>query len=205
MTGRSAILYLHNKVNISGGERSLLNLWESLDRDEWTPHLMLPGEGPFSQAASGLDVKVAFLPVPKLEAANLSSIATCARTLLRYCREAGIRIIHSYTPRNNVLAALVGRIAGIPVVWHERNIPWGGEKDVSRWFHLLPQRILCNSGAVAARFCMNGRVPDKVRVIHNGVNLTRFRPGDADPKIIANCDLKGRKVVGLVSNLSRRK
>jgi glycosyltransferase involved in cell wall biosynthesis len=205
MTERSAILYLHNQVNISGGERSLLNLWENLDRNEWAPHLMLPGEGPFSQAASERDVTVAFLPVPKLKAGNLSLLATCCRTLLRYCRENGIRIIHSYTPRNNVLAALLGRTAGIAVIWHERNIPWGGEKDVSRRFHLLPQRILCNSGAVAARFCMNGHVPDKVRVIHNGVNLNRFRPASADQEIITKCDLKGKKVVGLVSNLSRRK
>jgi glycosyltransferase involved in cell wall biosynthesis len=205
MTGRSAILYLHNKVHISGGERSLLNLWENLGRDEWAPHLMLPGEGPFSQAAAELDVTVAFLSVPKLQASNLPRLATCARDLLRYCRKLGIRIIHSYTPRNNVLAALVGRTAGIPVIWHERNIPWGGEKDVSRRFHLLPQRILCNSGAVAARVRMNGRVPPKVRVIHNGVNLTRFRPGSADPEIITKFERKGRQVVGLVSNLSRRK
>jgi L-malate glycosyltransferase len=205
MRGPAAILYLHNKVNISGGERSLLNLWESLDRSHFTPHLMLPGEGPFSTAASGLDVKVTFLPVPKLEAANLPRLATCTRRLLRYCRENKIRIIHSYTPRNNLLAALVGRITGIPVVWHERNIPWGVEKDVSRRFSRFPQRILCNSGAVAARFCMNSRMPDKVRVIHNGVNLTRFRPGNADPEIIARCALKDRNVVGLISNLSRRK
>ena len=55
------ILYLHNMTQISGGERSLLNLWENLDRQQFEPYLIIPQEGQLSRAAQALGISVFFL------------------------------------------------------------------------------------------------------------------------------------------------
>lgn len=129
-------------------------------------------------------------------------------TLFRFTRillRHRVRFIHSYTPRNNILAAIVGRLLGIPVIWHERNIIYGSEKDLSRRFDFLPNRIICNSKAIAERFRKKRGIPSKVNVIFNGIDLEKFRPGSVRPEIIKNHNLSGRKVVGLISNLDKRK
>ena len=40
----------------------------------------------------------------------------------------------------------------VPVVWHCRNLLEPGMRDTDRWFAWLPDRIICNSAAIAARF-----------------------------------------------------
>ncbi|NQT04142.1 MAG: glycosyltransferase family 4 protein, partial [Planctomycetes bacterium] len=199
------ILYLHNMVNISGGEQSLVNLWNSLDKNRYVPFLMVPKDGLFVKAARKIGVKVSLCDVPQLRPKNVLKILNALIRLAAYCRQKRIRVIHSYTPRNNILAAVVGKIMGIPVVWHERNLIFGDEIDISRRFYFLADKIICNSQAIAERFRNKNGIPSKVEVVLNGVDLETFRPQKADPAILREYDLSRRKVVGLVSNLGKRK
>jgi glycosyltransferase involved in cell wall biosynthesis len=199
------ILYLHNKTNISGGEQSLLNLWINIDRKKYIPYLLVPGDGPFGRAAGEIGVNTGYCRVPKIHPKNFIGIIQAIRGILKFCRSRKIDIIHSYTPRNNILAAVSARILGVPVVWHERNLIFGNEKDISRMLAFLPDRIVCNSHAIAKRFLRSEKLPDRVAVVINGVNLNNFRPRDARRQIVDRYRLDEKKVVGLVSNLGERK
>lgn len=199
------VLYLHNIVNLSGGERSLLNLWKNMDRKKYIPHLMIPSKGLLGEEAERIGVKVSYCAVPKLQTKNFFKIIRVLSWLSGYCRKEHINLIHSCTPRNNVLAAILGKFIKVPVIWHERNMVFGGETDISRKLLFWADQVICNSQAVAERFRKEGRIPPKVQIVLNGVDLRKFRLGNINPRVSLKYNINERKVVGLVSNLGRRK
>ncbi len=205
MVQQYAILFLHNKANISGGEQSLLNLFDNLDRTRFVPHLIIPSDGPFTAEAKKRDVFVSYLPVPKLTLNNLTGVIRALIKIYSFCKHSKISIIHSYAPRNNILSAMTGKFLGIPVIWHERNIPVNGEKDISRRYSFLPNSIICNSNAVAERFATKKGKPSKVSVITNGIDTKHFFPGNPLKELKEKINPKDLPVVGLISNLGKRK
>ncbi len=196
------ILYIHNKSEISGGERSLLSLWENLDKWIFTPFLILPCEGDFSYQARELGLKVICHSFPKLRPWNIIGIVQTMITLRKVLLENQIRLIHSYTARNNVLASLVGRFMRIPVIWHERNVLMKGEVDTTRKLLFLPDAVICNSKAVADRL---GTLPSKVKVILNGVDLNKFVPMAAVSDLKKKYGGEHKQIVGIVTNLTVRR
>jgi glycosyltransferase involved in cell wall biosynthesis len=198
------VLYLHNSSEISGVERSLLALWTHLDRSRFRPVLLVPREGILAREARALDVEVSVLFVPLFRLWNIMKIINVRQELEAVLKSKDIGIIHSYSTRNNILASFVGRKIGIPVVWHERHIPCGAQWDVSATFLHYPDALIADSSAVARRFQQWGRLPAKVHVVHNGVDIDHFQPREvAEAK--AQRGWGGRPVVGLVSDLDHRK
>lgn len=203
MTGfkKQNILYIHNKAQISGGERSLLNLWAGLDKARFTPYLMVPEKGPLTAAAETSGVEVICHAVPSLRPWNMTRVVKSFQFLTAYVRCNRIALIHSYAPRNNILAALVGKLCRIPVIWHERNLLYAHEFDISKKLLFLPDRVICNSHAVADRFKSCGKISKKIVMIHNGVNTNIFTP--AVHNVILQKSMT--KIVGAVLNLDQKK
>lgn len=199
------VLYLHNMVNISGGERSLLNLWKHMDKNKYSIHLMIPRNGLLSEEANKFDVRIAHCKVPKMRPRNILDIGKTLSEIVGYCKKEDIKIIHSYTPRNNIISAIAAKLLNIPVIWHERNLPFGDEKDRTRQFLFMPDRVICNSRAIAERFRTRNGIPSKVRVVLNGVDVHRFMPQNVRSDILKLYGIGDRKIVGMVSNLSKRK
>ena len=199
------ILYVHNKVDISGGERSLLNLWHNIDADKFNMHLIVPGEGPLADKARECGLKVFYSKAPKLSVKNFFSAARVFMVWTRYILKNRISLIHSYTPRNNILSGIIGKLLLVPVIWHERNMMYDDKFDVTRKFIFLPDCVLCNSRAIAERFRNKGKIPLKVRVVYNGVDLDRFTPSIDTSSLRKKFFLENKKVVGVVTNLSPRK
>jgi len=197
------VLFLHAQGEISGGEISLLILWEGLDRQRFRPCLAGPDATPLAAAARRLDVAV--LPA---EFPPLRNILSCRgwshlRNLERQSRLLEPRILHGNTPRTNLAAAWLGWRLSRPVVWHERTLAMPEEWDVDRLLKRVPDRILCNSHAVARRF---GGPDDRVRIIYNGVPLDRFAPGNGGETVRRSLGLSPTCVtVGIVGNFSRVK
>jgi glycosyltransferase involved in cell wall biosynthesis len=173
---RYKILYIHNKTGISGGERSLLNLWRHMDREMFELFLILPGEGPFSEKAREYGVNIFYSKAPAFILKNLFRAVKTLFDWSRYVLNNRISLIHSYTPRNNILSGIIGRLFFRPVIWHERNLIYDDKFDVSRRFMFLPNRIICNSYAIAERFKHKDYRPAKVQVVHNGVDLNKYNP-----------------------------
>jgi L-malate glycosyltransferase len=179
------ILYLHEHGEISGGENSLLVLWERLDRSRFRPILAAPCPSPFADRARSLGVDVRAMSFPRMRDMMGLTGTNIVRGIRRLVREEKVRIVHGNTPRTNLLGSLAVRGTGCRVVWHERTLP-ESEWDVDRWLRFLPDRIICNSTAAAERFRGTG----KAVVILNGVHLDRFRPG------AGGADLRGALGIG---------
>ncbi|VAX38255.1 hypothetical protein MNBD_UNCLBAC01-2032 [hydrothermal vent metagenome] len=199
------ILYLHNKSQISGGERSLLNLWENLEHPAHNLFLAVPYEGDLTVEAHKLDLQVFYLDVPALKFSNIAIILKTMVRLVRYILKNKIQIIHSYTPRNNILSSCVGKILRVPVIWHERNLIFEDEKDLSKKFFFLADKIICNSVAVAERFGIQKELDVKLKVILNGVNLTKFHAPENILLLKRKLGFGNKKIIGLLSNLNKRK
>jgi glycosyltransferase involved in cell wall biosynthesis len=166
------VLYLHEHGEISGGEKSLLVLWENLDRTRFRPLLAAPCPSPFSDQARSLGVVVLAMSFPRLRELYGTAGLTAIRDVRRIILKEHILIVHGNTPRTNLTGSLAAVGTGCRTVWHERTLP-GAEWDIDRWLGFLPDRIICNSAAVARRFRRQGNAI----VILNGVSLKRFRPG----------------------------
>jgi glycosyltransferase involved in cell wall biosynthesis len=200
-----AILFLHDKNNISGGEQSLLNLWRNLDRSIFKIYLLLPNKGALENEAKSIGVFVDLCDIPKFRFKNIVSILIAGYNLWLYCKKHEIKLIHSYTPRNNILSVIVGKILGMPVIWHERNIPVKAEPDISRRYSFLPKRIICNSNAVAERFRTKNGISLKVTVVINGVDTKHFSPENPPKELKEAINSEDKPIVGLISNLGKRK
>src|SRR4030067_3200343 len=58
------ILYLTQHAEIGGGETILLLLLEKLDRNRFSPHVVVPQKGTLTKELESLKVPVSILPLP---------------------------------------------------------------------------------------------------------------------------------------------
>ena len=168
------VLYLHETSRISGAENSLLQLVAHLDRARFEPVFVLPEKGPLGEQLNKLGVEVYLNDFPKIR--YWVGVNKALRSLESLIKEKNIRIIHSNSIRTHIYGAWAARKSRIPTVWHQRNMLQGEIVDPDRLLIGLADRIICNSRAVARRFESGGRIPDKVRVVLNGVDTARFAP-----------------------------
>lgn len=200
MNAPTPVVYLHEHGVLSGGETSLLVLWRFLDRARYRPVLVGPAAGPLVDRARALDIVTAPARFPRFRRLAGPSAWRDLAALTRTVGRHGAGIVHGNAAHTNVAAAWVGRRLGIPVVWHGRTLPRAGEWDVERWLAWLPDRIVCNSAAVARRFA---RAKGRTAVVPNGVALDEFAPGAGGAALRQRLGLRPDEVaIGIVGNLS---
>jgi glycosyltransferase involved in cell wall biosynthesis len=194
------VVYVHEHAELSGGERSLLALWERLDRRRFVPVLLGPARGPLVDRARALGVETVAAVFPRFRALFTPRGVRALARVVGTARALVPDLLHGNTPHTNLVALLAGRRLGCAVVWHERTLPWGSEWDVERALRRLPDRIVCNSHAVARRF---GGAGAGVVVAHNGVDLGRFAPGVGGRALRERWGLAPDDVaVGIVGNFT---
>jgi len=194
------ILYLHETSKISGAENSLINLVKNIDRSKFSPIFILPQDGPLASELRKLDVEVIFMEFPRIRKGR--KVLSTIRKILKVIKEKRAQLLHSNSIRTHIYAAIAARLAKIPVVWHERNLLTNERIDPDRLFSFLPDKIICNSWAIARRFIKKGRLPDKVSVIYNGVDTRQFNPQTSGAKIRNEFSLGDSTIlVGMISRL----
>lgn len=157
---------------MAGGERSLLNLVRHLDAGRFQARVVCDATDEFVESVQNTGTPVQRLRFSGLRPPGPASWRA-VRDLAKCCASAERTVIHANTPRTNLYASAAGRLAGIPVVWHCRNLLESWMWDTDRVFAWMPDRIICNSGAIAARFA-GSPWRGKVRIVLNGVDLAEF-------------------------------
>ena len=103
---------------------------------------------------------------------------SCARRLADHVRKQDYRILHAHTPRTLVVARLVARRTGLPLVYHVhspagRDSTHGLKNRINQWVETrcLPSadRLICVSQSIARHMRSLGIEPDKIDVVPNGV------------------------------------
>lgn len=115
------------------------------------------------------------LPVAFGTLRDLRGLAASTLRVRALIREHRVDLVHANGPQTNVCAGLAGRWSGVPVIWHARNLIYGGMRDVDRALGWLPARIICNSEAIRRRF-VGSRAWAKSVTILNAVDTREFSP-----------------------------
>ncbi len=139
--------------------------------------------------------------VPDLEAAGIRHLALdsstrgmdifadlrAARELYRHLRAHPVDVLHTHNPKPGIYGRLVGKLAGVPIVvntvhglyateddgWPKRLIVYGLEALAARFSDAeLAQNV--EDVELMTRYRIT--VPGKMRLLGNGVDLTRFDP-----------------------------
>ncbi len=165
------VLYLHHVAQHSGAENSILLLLRHLDCEKVAPMFAGPITGPFPEALAKAGVPI--LPVSFGPLRDLRGVVRSVKQLRALIREHQIDLLQANGPQTNICAGLAGRLSQVPVVWHVRNLVYGGMHDVDRMFARLASRIICNSDAVRERF-RTSPMWTKSTTILNAVDTKEF-------------------------------
>jgi len=197
-SARVHVLELLGNGIVGGMETCVAALIGHLPRDRFTVSAVCPYEGEVADAlrAAGADVLV--LPMP--DDPPWSSIqAGCA-----FVRAAGVDVLHAHLPNAHVLAGLIGRLAGRPVLatLHGRQLQ-AADLEVHRAAGTFVHTVCRHSYYQALGMGVDARA---LSCIPNGVDTQRYQPGESRGALRASLGLEPSvPLVGFVGRLSPEK
>jgi PEP-CTERM/exosortase A-associated glycosyltransferase len=137
------------------------------------------------------------------------------RMSLRLARKYKPDVIHAHSPFTcGLVGSLVGSFTGLPVIYEMRGI-WE-DSHTSRYGMAttslryravrsletlaLKRADMCFpiSEALKEEIISRGVSPEKIVVVPNGVDIRKFTPGEASPKLVDDLGLRGKLVFGYI-------
>ncbi|HEJ2439342.1 TPA: glycosyltransferase [Burkholderia multivorans] len=180
-----ATLVLDQSGVLGGAELSLLEIMKHMRANA---DVLLFDDGPFRAALEEIGARVdvveqgALAGVRKQGGVSLGALAQLWRLVRDVAHRARrAEVIYANTQRAMVVAALAGRLARKPVVWHLRDIVsadhFGGKQllAIKHCARLGVTRVIANSDASAQAFrALTGFTPQHVDVVFNGIAAEPF-------------------------------
>ncbi|WP_175776266.1 glycosyltransferase family 4 protein [Burkholderia anthina] len=180
-----ATLVLDQSGVLGGAELSLLEIMKHMRANA---DVLLFDDGPFRAALDEVGARVDVLDQGALagvrkqggvSAGAVKRLVGMVRDVARRARRA--EVIYANTQRAMVVAALAGRLARKPVVWHLRDIVsddhFGSKQLMAIKYcaRLGVTRVIANSDASAQAFrALTGFTPQHVDVVFNGISAEPF-------------------------------
>ena len=215
MAARPArLLFLNSRSEYGGADMGLLSVVRHLSPERFASWVILPQEGPLVADLRQAGASVHFMPLARLE--RLDSLAEVLRfpwqtirstwLLQRFIRRQGIDLV--YTNSSAMQAgALAARLAGVPHVWHVREI-WTSPRLITvplyRFIHAFSDRVIALSQTAAEENF--GRRAGDVQVIRDSIDPHRFQDQPALAELRQEFGLApDTPVVGTVARLAPQK
>lgn len=183
------VLYLNHASQISGGEQSLRAMLRQFRRahSPVEPVIALPGSGPFADILRDEEWMVTFAPLRRLQRpqnflagmAALVHILQTAPYITKLIQQTGSHLLHSNSTTAHLVGGLAAERLNIPAIWHARDLV-----NLSRIGSQLGARatwVVAISGCVAEALQRDGVPPEKVRIIHNGLDPDEWSPHPPGP------------------------
>jgi len=210
-TSKISVFEIIADSSLSGAPRHLLALLSHIDRTKFVVTVILP-EGELVDELKKLKVPV--FTVPMQGSTDLASTSAIRKLLIKYEPD----IVHTHGQR----AGHLGRMAAhqLPIIKiHTEHTYTGNFKlnnPIWHWTHLRAMNTLdrFTNHTIAVSdsvktFLVSAGVskPDKVTVIHNGIDSLRSKPTDtAIKKYRASLDVSPRDLlVGTIGSLNKQK
>ena len=175
------VMFVNHVGRMGGAETSLLELSRTIDRRRYSCCCAAPSPGELAVAMKKQRIPVIPQPLRRLRrsrnpirlAASAIHLATGAARLARLCKHHRIDIIHANSNTAQLYAGPAGRRAGVPVVWHSRDLVSLGR--LGPWMAARASRIIAISDTVYRNLRPVVADPDKLVTIPNGIDTDRFR------------------------------
>jgi glycosyltransferase involved in cell wall biosynthesis len=206
------VFYLLDSLNVGGTESQAVELARRIPAAGYDVTLgCLRAQGPLLERLHGTDVVLReFHPRGGLDSpAGLYELLR----LSRFLKREKFDIVHTHDLYSNLLGIPAARLAGVKAIVSSRrdlaHLDWytGRRRVFLRWVQNLSGVVLANATPIRdALIAEDGFVPEKLRVIHNGVDVEKFKasrdsrdrlfPGVGDGKLIVlvgnmHSDVKG--------------
>ncbi|MDP2939657.1 MAG: glycosyltransferase [Candidatus Omnitrophota bacterium] len=172
---RFNILYVENFGDIiGGGQISLLNLLERLDKEKFEPIVVCPTEGSLVKRLKELNIEVKIIQMKSLKRFNISSFIKSVLGLRKLIRDRNIDLIHANGSRACLYAGIAAKKKNVPLIWHVRVAD--SDALLDRFLAKLSTKIIAISNAVNNRFSWMKNREARVITIYNGIDLRKFNP-----------------------------
>lgn len=208
------ILYLHAGAEMYGADKILLELVQNVDKQEYSPLVILPEDGVLVDEMKNSDIDVEVMPYPIVRRKYFSArgifqyifgYLRWSRKLARIVRERNIDIIHINTTAvwEGVWLKIFTRSK---IVWHVHEItlhPHVIFMLVANLLQHFSDLVVAVSDATRNHLIDSKVVnPDKIIVVHNGIDATQIvstKPLGFSKKIGLKSD---SVVVGMVGRVN---
>jgi glycosyltransferase involved in cell wall biosynthesis len=176
MTSRLVIGQILSSFDVGGQERVALDLAAELRRrgnEVIAVSLAPPPDGPLADAFR--DRGIATTRVAKRRGFDASLYAR----LLRLFRREHVSVVHTHNPQPLIYAALPARLAGATAIHtkHGANPGSAASRRLRRTAALAANAFVAVSEETALQaLAQNDCVPEQLRIVANGIDLSRFRP-----------------------------
>jgi L-malate glycosyltransferase len=199
------VFYLVDSFDIGGTETQAVELaLRMAERKHRVTLGCLKAEGPLRKRLQGSKVEMKeFRPNGGLDSAG------GAYQLFRmswHLRKRRYDIVHTHDLWSNLLGISAARLAGVPVIISSRrdlgHLDWyeGRRRVWLRRIQNLSNMVLANATPIRdALIAADGFAPEKLRVIHNGIDVQRFRCAADRQKLIPQAG--SGKLIVLVGNM----
>jgi glycosyltransferase involved in cell wall biosynthesis len=203
---RRRVFYLVDSFEIGGTETQAVELALRMSQAGHTVTMgALQAKGPLLDRLRGSEVAVEqFYPRGGLDSPH--GLLEVLR-LGRYLRRHRFDVVHSHDLWSNLMGVVAAKLARVPaIVCSQRDLShdaWyqGARRAWLRRIQKWSDAVLVNSGAIGDDLVsQDGFNPSKIRVIHNGVDVARFR-GDRGLQRALFPGLEACKFIVLVGNM----
>lgn len=183
------ILYLHAGAEMYGADKILLELVTGLDKTKFRPVVILPTDGILREKLEKAEIKVHVISYPILRRKYfnpkgiinyISNYRNKSNAIIDYLNQNNIKVDILHV---NTLAVLEGirlkKKLHVPLIWHVHEIithPQIVNKFLCRCVNRYADKAIVVSGPVKKHLVSNGVNPEKVAVIHNGIDSNVFSP-----------------------------
>jgi glycosyltransferase involved in cell wall biosynthesis len=186
----------------AGTERQVVETARRLHKDRFEVHVVCLEDSPQLQSLEGI-CNIAVFPTNSV---NSWSGLVQMRRFRKYLREHRIQIAHAYMNKTGLFAVLTSLGSDRIVITSRLNTGYWYTPRYKAMFHVMNLRtdaMMANS-IEAKRIAdeTEGLAPDRVRVVYQGVDMTKFSRGLGDPSACARFGIPPHaRVVGIVANL----
>jgi L-malate glycosyltransferase len=183
---RRKVFYFLDSLEVGGTEIQAVELALRMPVSEYDVTLgCLRVKGPLLERLKGSAVATReFHPAGGLDtAAGLYQLGRLAA----YLRREKFDVVHTHDLWSNLMGVLAGRVARVPAIISSRrdlsHFDWyqGGKRNWLRRIQNLSGAVVANATPIRdALIAEDGFAPEKLRVIHNGVDTEKFRRAQGD-------------------------
>jgi len=196
------VLLLVRELGIGGSERQLVETALFLPRDRFIPHVgCFRPDGLRRPDLDAANVPVLHLPVYSFKS---PAVVKAAAQLMRYIRQHGIQIVHSFDAPLNAFAVPVARLAATPAVLSSqrahRDLAGQTFKRLLRITDHIADAVVVNCQAMKQYMVEEEHVPQhKVQLCYNAVDTGRYQRKKTE------APFAGRLVIGSICALRPEK
>ena len=204
MSAPRKVFFLVDSLNIGGSEIQAVELGLRISKARYTVTLgCLRKQGPLLGRLNGIPAGE-FRPQGGVD--SIRGVWQLLR-LAAFLRHERFDIVHTHDLWSNLMGVPAAFLARVPVIISSQrdlsHLPWyqGRRRMWLRRIQGLSNVVLANADAIREQLTAEGYLPpERIRVIHNGVEVKKFDRVSRDSRYLPNCG-DGTRIV-LVGNMN---